>query len=421
MISPDGVEPTSKDSLLSSLDALLPSAEESNADTRTVDFFLQRIGFTRYHYLLYFFACCGFFSVGLNFMALSLIQVTFETIGYNELELSVTDAIYCIGSVFGCIIFGVASDKYGRKLNLQIVSGVSIAAAMLSIISPEFWFTISIRVLMGIGNAGVVIAAVALPLEITPKNYRGKIVTIVYVSMSLGFVAACLIAAGLFKNPEQGNWQLLMVISACPMMITFIASLFYINESVRWSLNNRFDQGIENLKELATIKSITIEDAEIENLHLWVLKELAVENHDDSRFISLFKGKYARITILLWLMKFIIGMIYYGICFSLPLTLSSNKLLGDTTFYQIGIILIGEVAAAPVTYFLIELPSLGRKLPIVLSFVVVGVALILGYFMEGNVFLGLCFVAIFFLQVIYYYLGTLQAEVYPTSIRSTGL
>ncbi|MDO5977890.1 sugar porter family MFS transporter [Flavivirga spongiicola] len=187
-----------------------------------------------------------------------------------------------LGTIFGCIVSSMITDRFGRKKALILAAICLTISAIGSMLPPQFlgdlekamWFTsdtssafsflIVVRI---IGGIGVGITSVVAPIYISelslPQN-RGKMVSLYQFSITLGILLAFLIdwivlnqagsAAGVISSEPSGffNWLFVdelwrgMFGTEIPIALLFLLLLFIVPETPRWLVSKgRYDEAME--------------------------------------------------------------------------------------------------------------------------------------------------------------------------------
>lgn len=115
-------------------------------------------------------------------------------------------------------------------------------------------------------------------------------------------------------------------------------------------------------------------------------------------------------------------LVYYGLIFVLPLSLKALDVKsedGVKGVWDVAVTVLGEFPAIFIGYLVVEKRLFGRKNSMIYGFLVAGVALILSSILPGFVIwvgIGRAFLNFSFIIAAPY-----TSELYPTSIRATGL
>jgi MFS family permease len=215
-------------------------------------------------------------DVGIIAGALPYLEATS---GLNAGQLSFIVAAVLAGSIISTIFSGMLSDLLGRK-PMMIISGILFVAS-IPMIALAHGFTPLVlgRLLQGI-SAGFVGVSVPLYLaECLGASDRGKGTGVFQWLLTLGIVAAALIAigfstwlGGIESAVEKGAataqdlfaaknlaWRSIFWVSL-PPGILFVIGAFIVSESPRWL----FRKGRKDAAKTALLRSRTPEQAEIE-------------------------------------------------------------------------------------------------------------------------------------------------------------
>lgn len=142
------------------------------------------------------------------------------------------------GAVFGTLISGFLSSKFGRRKTILISALIFGFGSICCAISPEENILIASRFVLGIA---VGVASFTAPLylsEISPQSVRGAMISMYQLMITIGIVLAFLSDAWLasyatFDGVTGGHWRIMLGIIAIPAMIMFLGVLF-LPESPRW-------------------------------------------------------------------------------------------------------------------------------------------------------------------------------------------
>ena len=171
-----------------------------------------------------------------------------------------------VGCVAGVLLASRLSDVIGRR-GVTILSGALLALAALACAgAPDTAWLVSARFM---GGVGVGIASIVSPLyisEVAPPQYRGRLVSLFQVTITVGIVAAMVLNAMLQHHAvaaghEAGTglvqalfvseaWRGMFLLQFVPAALFFLAALI-VPESPRWLvLRSRLEQAREVLQSL---------------------------------------------------------------------------------------------------------------------------------------------------------------------------
>ncbi|XP_054664243.1 solute carrier family 22 member 6-like isoform X2 [Grus americana] len=159
----------------------------------------------------------------------------------------VAQSIYMAGILLGSGLFGILSDKFGRRAlltwcYLQLgVTGAGTAAA------PTFIVYCLCRFLAGLAMAGVSLNSASLCMEWIPTEARAVVGTINGYCYTLGQFVLAAVAFGL------PHWRWLQLAVSLPFFLFFLYSWLFV-ESARWQvISGRPDLALKGLRKVARI------------------------------------------------------------------------------------------------------------------------------------------------------------------------
>lgn len=155
------------------------------------------------------------------------------------------------GALFGCIIgvcfSGTLTDRYGRRRVLIAAALLFLISAILTALPKELWLFVLARL---IGGMAIGLSSPVAPMyiaEIAPEKYRGALVTLNQLAITLGIVLAYLCdwwIAGLGSETwgVAIGWRW-MFASEVPPAALFALALLFVPESPRWlAKEGRWDE-----------------------------------------------------------------------------------------------------------------------------------------------------------------------------------
>ena len=136
-----------------------------------------------------------------------------------------------IGCIIGVLFAGKLSDAYGRKIILFIAGILFVVSAIGSGWSTNLTAFIIYRILGGIAVGTASILAPMYIAEISPRQIRGKMVSINQLNIVIGIAVAYFV--NYFLVDIDNNWRWMFSFEALPAFI-FSFSLYFVPESPRW-------------------------------------------------------------------------------------------------------------------------------------------------------------------------------------------
>jgi len=243
------------------------------------------------------------------------------------------------GCVFGAMVAGYASDKWGRKKLLLITALLFAISAIWSALANELSIFVIARF---IGGVGVGAASMLSPLYISesaPAKIRGRLVSIYQLAIVLGINIIYIVnyfisvTGDQVWNVEYG-WRWMLGSEVIPAGIFFFL-LFLVPETPRWLLANGQDN-----KARSVLTSINGDAAlDIEN-------EIKSTLHQEKGTIKELFGKKYRMALIVGVVLALFSQItgINAIIYFAPEIFKSIGMGVESAFFQT--ILIGVINTA---------------------------------------------------------------------------
>ena len=153
-----------------------------------------------------------------------------------------------VGSIIGVLFAGILSDKLGRKLTMVISAILFSASALGCALCTDFTQLVVYRIIGGVGIGVVSIVSPLYISEVSVAQYRGRLVSLYQLAVTVGFLGAYLVNYQLLAWSESGAllgapllnkifitevWRGMLGMETLPAILFFII-IFFIPESPRW-------------------------------------------------------------------------------------------------------------------------------------------------------------------------------------------
>lgn len=343
-----------------------------------------------------------------------------------------------VGSIFGVMCAGVLSDNFGRKKTLLVAAILFSISAVGCAISSDFNHLVMARVVGGIGIGVVSIISPLYISEISVAEYRGRLVSLYQLAVTVGFLGAYLANYALLNYSINGAeqlsnptlyhifhsevWRSMLGMAVIPALLFFVV-IFFIPESPRWLiLKNRDVRAESILKHIyGSVESAAYEMNETK-------KVIGSETKSNWRILlkpGITKAVIIGVAIaMLGQFMGVNAVLYYG-----PSIFESSGLSGDDSlFYQV---IVGLVNMLTTILAIFIIDKIGRKKLVYygVSGMIVSLLLIAFYFVKGND-LGIpnVLLLIFFLAYIFFcavsicaVIWVLLSEMYPIKVRGLAM
>ena len=342
-----------------------------------------------------------------------------------------------VGSIVGVLFAGILSDKLGRKLTMVISAVLFSTSALGCALSADFTQLVIYRIIGGVGIGVVSIVSPLYISEVAVAQYRGRLVSLYQLAVTVGFLGAYLVNYQLLAWAESGTqlsvdwlnkvfitevWRGMLGMETLPAILFFII-IFFIPESPRWLIVRGKELKAVNILE-KIYNSITEAKSQLKETK----SVLTSETRSEWSLLmkpGIFKAVIIGVCIaILGQFMGVNAVLYYGPSIFEKAGLSG----GDSLFYQV---LVGLVNTLTTVLALVIIDKVGRKKLVYygVSGMVVSLILIGLYFLFGDS-LGVSslFLLIFFLFYVFCcavsicaVVFVLLSEMYPTKVRGLAM
>ncbi len=313
-----------------------------------------------------------------------------------------------VGSIIGVLFAGILSDKLGRKLTMVISAILFSASALGCALCTDFTQLVVYRIIGGVGIGVVSIVSPLYISEVSVAQYRGRLVSLYQLAVTVGFLGAYLVNYQLLAWSESGAllgvpllnkifitevWRGMLGMETLPAILFFII-IFFIPESPRWLIVRGQERKAINILE-RIYNSITEATNQLKETQSVLTAETS------SEWSLLMKPGILKAVII-------------GVCIAI--------------FYQV---LVGLVNTLTTILALVIIDKVGRKKLVYygVSGMVVSLILIGLYFLFGDSLnVSSLFLLVFFLFYVFCcavsicaVVFVLLSEMYPTKVRGLAM
>ena len=383
-------------------------------------------------------AALGGFLFGYDTAVISgtIAQVT-EQFGLDALQQGWYVGCALIGSIIGVLFAGILSDKFGRKSTMILSAILFSTSAIGCAVSTDFNQLVIYRIIGGVGIGVVSIISPLYISEVAVAQYRGRLVSLYHLAVTIGFLGAYLVNYQLLgysmSNPDvsTGWWNLVFVsevwrgmlgMETLPAIMFFII-IFFIPESPRWLILKGKEEKATNILE-------RIYTSSKEALFQLTETKSVLSSESKSEWKLLLQPGIRKAVIIgvciavLGQFMGVNAVLYYG-----PSIFENAGLSGgDSLFYQV---LVGLVNTLTTVLALVIIDKVGRKKLVYygVSGMVISLVLIATYFIYGESWgISSIFLLIFFLFYVFCcavsicaVVFVLLSEMYPTRVRGLAM
>ena len=332
---------------------------------------------------------------------------------------------------------GKLSDRWGRKVTMLVAAVFFSVSGIACAFVGSFEQLVVARILGGIGIGVVSIVSPLYISEVSIAQYRGRLVSLYQLAVTIGFLGAYLTNFQLLHFSQSGavlntGWMNLVFVSEvwrgmlgfCSLpAILFFCIIFFIPESPRWLILKGRDE-----RAVRIFRKIYLSEVEVDTQLRDTKSVVQSETKSDWKFLlqpGIFKAVLigAAIAILGQFMG-VNAVLYYG-----PTIFEEAGLSGGDALFSQVLVGIVNVVTTVIAVFIID--KVGRK-----KLVYYGVSgmvlslLLIGFYFHFSESMGLpnSFLLFFFLFYVFCcaisisaVIFVLLSEMYPTRIRGMAM
>ena len=318
-----------------------------------------------------------------------------------------------LGATIGAFLWGWLADRIGRRpVFTATIANFSLASGALAFIPEGDWlWLVVLRFFVGLGAGGLYCVDVPLVQEFVPSRLRGRIAGIVTAAVPLGLLLASLATATL---TALIGWRGLFLLGAVPGLL-LLATRAWVPESPRWLIT----QGrlADARRSVAWALAVPVDS-------LPLPEAVSVAIAKPAGYAALFR--YPRSLAVSWLTNLGIQTGTYGLTLWAPtlLVLILQITPAHASWYMAA---VGAAGLCGRFLFAWASDRFGRCASGIVFSSVAAVSLIATGLLHGaflgplSVFWLLLVVSNFFIDGGFAVVGPYAAEVWPSSLRATGM
>ena len=152
-----------------------------------------------------------------------------------------------VGSIGGVAVAGILSDRFGRRMTMLISAVFFTVSGIGCALSPDFTQLVIYRIIGGVGIGVVSIVSPMYISEVAVARWRGTLVSLYQLAITIGFLGAYLVNFLILRSAETAvyssalmqkilvteMWRGMLGSETLPALLFFIV-IFFIPESPRW-------------------------------------------------------------------------------------------------------------------------------------------------------------------------------------------
>src|SRR3954468_18515230 len=267
------------------------SAQTAGGDTvRTkIPARMDRLPWTRWHWRIIIALGAVWILDGLEVTIVGSISARLqdkETRGRTTFQATAQGSIYVAGACLGAVVFGILTDRLGRKKLFLWTLSLYLLATVATAFTQDFLMFAICRFFTGMGIGGEYAAVNSAIDELIPARVRGWADLVINGSFWIGTAMAAAVSLLLLSDilPKDLGWRLIFGLGAV-MALLILWVRRTLPESPRWLLTHgRAEEAEQVVGEI---------EAEVKKTHPNLPEpegeELEIEQRESIGFVSIAK------------------------------------------------------------------------------------------------------------------------------------
>uniref|UniRef100_A0A8C8R6I4 Major facilitator superfamily (MFS) profile domain-containing protein n=1 Tax=Pelusios castaneus TaxID=367368 RepID=A0A8C8R6I4_9SAUR len=318
-------------------------------------------------------------------------------------------SLYMVGVLVGSAVFGILTDRFGRKALLIWCYLQMAVMGTCAAFSPNFTTYCIFRFLTGLAISGISLNSATLCTEWIPTNVRA------WAPSGYSYTTGQFILAGVaYAIPD---WRWLQLTVSLPFFVFFLYSWLFV-ESARWmAVSGKPEQAVKGLRKVARINGKMEEGAKLstEDLKSNMQKELSSAKSSHTIMDLVRTPVMCRISYGVSFIWFSTSFAYYGLAMDLQ-NFNVNIYLTQLIF--------GAVDFPAKFISFLTITFIGRRFSQAFSLILAGLCILANIFVLPELQI---------LRMIFAVIGKgslaasfnctyiFTGELFPTVIRQTGM
>uniref|UniRef100_A0A2R5L7W7 Putative synaptic vesicle transporter svop n=1 Tax=Ornithodoros turicata TaxID=34597 RepID=A0A2R5L7W7_9ACAR len=276
---------------------------------------------------------------------------------------SLVQSVYMAFLMIGVLIYGIISDRWGRRRTMFICAPLLCVSAIATVFSPNLYYFLVSRIGIGLGISGLQVGAFSLLAETIGPKHRIAL----NICYGYGWSAGMLLLPGIVWLVQ--DWRKVMMVSAA-LSIPIVLFLPWVYESPRLLLTTGDrEAAVKTIKKIARFNKRNCDELE-KNVELLIeeRKMGCATNKQSISILGLFQSPMLRRnSLMLVACSFMSYIVYYGFAKS-STTIGGNPYVSYTMSSLLEVIGY-TISLATTKYF-------RRRITIVVSYLLFGATLL---------------------------------------------
>lgn len=239
----------------------------------------------------------GFDVLAISFAAPGIAQEW----GINPAVLGVVLSMELIGMALGSVIMGNVADRIGRRPTILACLSVMAVGMFMSAFANGVLMLCVVRLFTGLGIGGMLSATSATVAEFSNERRHGLTTILNIAGYPIGAIIGGSVAA--FILATTGEWRSIFLFGSVATLLLLPIAAIYLPETLHSQITRRRPNALAGINK-------TLSRMKMDRITQLPAPDIRAEK---SSILSLFRGRYLRITVALTLAYFAQIMAFYFI------------------------------------------------------------------------------------------------------------
>lgn len=323
---------------------------------------------------------------------------------------NIAQSVFMLGVLIGNVLFGMFSDKYGRKIPMMFAIVLLLVAGVGTSLAPWYELFLPLRFATALAIGGLMISSFVLTMEVVGGKWRTVVSTLHHIPFNLGHMSMALISYFI------RNWRQFQLAITLPSLF-FFTYWWIIPESPRWLLAVGKEKQARKILTTGASRNNRKLDGEFEKSLMNSQPEKGGDENKGNLFDLFRTPNLRKKTLAVFFNWMVCGLCFYGLA-------QYMGEIGGNIFVNVASSGLIELPGAFLCIYLME--KFGRRNTLLSANLVTALACILITFLPQNsevehfkfilASLGIVGSSIAF-PTIYLFSG----ELFPTVVRNVGV
>lgn len=158
------------------------------------------------------------FGVDVSLPAFDELRAEFD-LDARGVSVAIVGTLYILGTAIGQLVYGAASDRFGRRPTMLVGIGLYALGALGSALAPTLEVLLASRLVWGLGAAAPYVLRLAIARDLYEGDHMARVVTIIMAVFLIGPIFVPIVGQAILV---VGTWQTVFLAALVLAMLAFV-------------------------------------------------------------------------------------------------------------------------------------------------------------------------------------------------------